>query len=127
MRKNQHQTLPSEYYYNERCKMTKEEQRLIIYLTRWNRTETMKLMRELDKRVISKKEFQKELIHTNEVLTSALEVICAKYGIVPEKEGEELYMDIIGKECEDLAESIKNLMRWDKCVIDTEDEEIRKC
>ena len=107
--------------------MTKEEQKLIIYLTRWNRTETMKLMRELDKRVISKKEFQKELIHTNEVLTSALEVICAKYGIVPEKEGEELYMDLIGKECEDLAESIKNLMRWDKCVIDTEDEEIRKC
>lgn len=107
--------------------MTKEEQRLIIYLTRWNRTETMKLMRELDKRIISKREYQKELNHRNEILISALEIICAKYGIVPDSEGEELYMDLMGKECDDIAESIKSLMRWDKYVIDTEDDEMRKC
>ena len=123
MRKIQHQTLPSEYYYNERCKMTKEEQRLIIYLTRWNRTETMKLMRSK----LNKSEFRRKKSELDETLISALELICSQYGIVPDKEGEELYIDLMGKECEDLAESIKKLMKWDKCVVDTEDEEIRKC
>ena len=126
MRKIQHQTLPSEYYYNERCKMTEKEQKLIIYLTRWNRTEAMKLIKARNNKELGKKEFYKRMLETNEVLTSALEMICAKYGVIAESEGEGLYLDLLGDKAEHFMDSLKELMDWDRYVIDTENDDVDK-
>lgn len=104
--------------------MTQEEQKLIIYLTRWNRTETMKLMHSK----IGKREYAKRKSELDETLISTLELICSKYGIITDKEGEDLFIDLMGENANDIMGSMDRLMKWDKYVFDTENEKVdRKC